>query len=187
MLPLPTLPKEDARTNTNTIEGISTEIKLLEVKDSPNSKALETIDEKENLKARLPLNALRNFAEAFNRVSSAYVEEIDDRTLLENAIKGMLSQLDPHSVYLDKNALSNLEEKTTGNYGGLGIEVTLDDGFVKVIAPMDGTPADKADIEAACFFYTQALVMALEENHDLKEKIIYKLEKYGRSKDETIN
>ena len=91
MLPLPTLPKEDARTNTNTIEGISTEIKLLEVKDSPNSKALETIDEKENLKARLPLNALRNFAEAFNRVSSAYVEEIDDRTLLENAIKGMLS------------------------------------------------------------------------------------------------
>lgn len=148
MLPLPTLPKEDARTNTNTIEGISTEIKLLEVKDSPNSKALETIDEKENLKARLPLNALRNFAEAFNRVSSAYVEEIDDRTLLENAIKGMLSQLDPHSVYLDKSALSNLEEKTTGNYGGLGIEVTLEDGFVKVIAPMDGTPAAKADIEA---------------------------------------
>ena len=104
--------------------------------------------EKEELKARLPLNALRNFAEAFNRVSSAYVEEIDDRVLLENAIKGMLSQLDPHSVYLDKTALTNLEEITTGNYGGLGIEVTLDDGFVKVIAPMDGTPAERADIEA---------------------------------------
>ena len=148
MFPLPALPKEDDRKNTNTSEGISTEIELLEVKDNPNSTALEAIDGKDNLKARLPLNALRNFAEAFNRVSSAYVEEIDDRTLLENAIKGMLSQLDPHSVYLDKNALSNLEEKTTGNYGGLGIEITIEDGFVKVIAPMDGTPADKADIEA---------------------------------------
>ena len=108
----------------------------------------DTSAKKEELKARLPLNALRNFAEAFNRISSAYVEEIDDRSLLENAIRGMLFQLDPHSLYLDEAALTNLEEKTTGNYGGLGIEVTLEDGFVKVISPMDGTPAERADIEA---------------------------------------
>ncbi len=99
------------------------------------------------LPPRLPLNELRVFAEAFDRVSSAYVEEIDDRTLLENAIKGMLSQLDPHSAYLDRSSFSDLQETTTGNYGGLGLEVGMDDGFVKVIAPMDDTPAAKAGIE----------------------------------------
>ncbi len=101
-----------------------------------------------SLPARLPLNELRVFAEAFDRVSSAYVEEIDDRTLLENAIKGMLSQLDPHSAYLDRSSFSDLRETTTGNYGGLGLEVGMDDGFIKVITPMDDTPADKAGIES---------------------------------------
>jgi carboxyl-terminal processing protease len=100
------------------------------------------------LEPRLPLNELRVFAEAFNRISSAYVEEIDDRTLLENAIKGMLSQLDPHSAYLDKDSFSDLQESTTGNYGGLGIEIGMEDGFVKVIAPMDDTPAAEAGIES---------------------------------------
>jgi carboxyl-terminal processing protease len=76
------------------------------------------------------------------------VEEIDDRTLLENAIKGMLSQLDPHSAYLDKDSFSDLQESTTGNYGGLGIEIGMEDGFVKVIAPMDDTPAAEAGIES---------------------------------------
>jgi carboxyl-terminal processing protease len=99
------------------------------------------------LPPRLPLNELRVFAEAFDRVSSAYVEEIDDRTLLENAIKGMLSQLDPHSAYLDRSSFSDLQETTTGNYGGLGLEVGMEDGFIKVIAPMDGTPAARAGIE----------------------------------------
>lgn len=99
------------------------------------------------LPPRLPLNELRVFAEAFDRVSSAYVEEIDDRTLLENAIKGMLSQLDPHSAYLDRASFSELQETTTGNYGGLGLEVGMVNGFVKVIAPMDDTPAAKAGIE----------------------------------------
>ena len=101
-----------------------------------------------SLPPRLPLNELRVFAEAFNRVSSAYVEEIDDRALLENAIKGMLSQLDPHSAYLDQDSFSELQETTTGNYGGLGLEVGLEDGFVKVISPMDDTPADKAGLES---------------------------------------
>lgn len=102
----------------------------------------------ESLPARLPLNELRVFAEALDRIRSAYVEEIDDRTLLENAIKGMLSQLDPHSAYLDRDSFSELQESTTGNYGGLGLEVGMEDGLVRVIAPMDDTPASKAGIEA---------------------------------------
>ena len=101
-----------------------------------------------SLEPRLPLNELRVFAEAFNRISSAYVEEIDDKTLLENAIKGMLSQMDPHSAYLDKDSFSDLQESTSGNYGGLGIEIGMEDGFVKVISPMDDTPAAKAGIES---------------------------------------
>jgi carboxyl-terminal processing protease len=101
-----------------------------------------------SLPARLPLNELRIFAEAFNRVSTAYVEEIDDRTLLENAIKGMLSQLDPHSAYLDKDSFVSLQETTNGNYGGLGLEVGLEDGSVKVISPMDDTPAYEAGIQS---------------------------------------
>ncbi len=104
--------------------------------------------EEQTLPARLPLNELRVFAEAFDRVSSAYVEEIDDRTLLENAIRGMLSQLDPHSSYLDRDTFSDLQENTTGNYGGLGLEVGMEDGFVKVISPMDETPAEKAGVLA---------------------------------------
>ena len=100
------------------------------------------------LEPRLPLNELRLFAEAFNRISSAYVEEIDDKTLLENAIKGMLSQMDPHSSYLDKDSFDDLQESTSGNYGGLGIEIGMEDGFVKVISPMDDTPAAKAGIES---------------------------------------
>ena len=124
---------------------------------APNEEPKKNADDKSKLKARLPLNELRIFAEAFNRVSAHYVEEIDDRTLLESAIKGMLSQLDPHSVYLDKESFTSLQETTTGNYGGLGLEVGLEDGFVKVITPMDDTPADKAGIESG------DLIMQLNE------------------------
>ena len=124
---------------------------------APNEEPNKNADEKSKLKARLPLNELRIFAEVFNRVSAHYVEEIDDRTLLESAISGMLSQLDPHSAYLDKESFTSLQETTTGNYGGLGLEVGLEDGFVKVITPMDDTPADKAGIESG------DLIMQLNE------------------------
>lgn len=102
----------------------------------------------DELPPRLPLNELRVFAEVFDRISDAYVEEIDDRTLLENAIKGMLSQLDPHSAYLDVETFTDLQENTTGNYGGIGLEVVMDGGFLRVVSPMDGTPAEKEGIEA---------------------------------------
>ena len=120
---------------------------MLSAASAADTEADTTPDTQQALPARLPLNELRVFAEAFDRVSSAYVEEIDDRSLLENAIKGMLSQLDPHSAYLDRDSFSDLQEDTTGNYGGVGLEVSMEDGFVRIISPMDGTPAEKAGVK----------------------------------------
>ena len=99
-------------------------------------------------KGLLPLDELRTFTRVFEDIRSGYVEEVDDATLLEYAIKGMLNELDPHSSYLNADNFDNLKESTSGKYGGLGIEVGMEDGFVKVIAPMDGTPAEKAGIES---------------------------------------
>lgn len=96
----------------------------------------------------LPLEELQTFTNVFGQIRSKYVEEIDDKTLLRNAIRGMLDGLDPHSVYLDNEAFENLQEHTTGEFGGLGLEVGMEDGFVRVIAPIDDTPADKAGILA---------------------------------------
>lgn len=96
----------------------------------------------------LPLNDLRTFAEVLERIKTAYVEPIDDKTLFENAIKGMLSNLDPHSSYLDPEDFRQLQESTSGEFGGLGIEVGLDDGVLQVIAPIDDTPAAAAKLEA---------------------------------------
>jgi carboxyl-terminal processing protease len=99
-------------------------------------------------KAPLPLDELRTFAEVLDRIKAAYVEPVDDKTLLENAIKGMLSNLDPHSAYLEPDAFAELQESTSGEFGGLGIEVGVEDGFIKVVSPIDDTPASKAGIEA---------------------------------------
>ena len=96
----------------------------------------------------LPLNELRNFSDIFARVKSDYVEEVDDKTLLENAIRGMLTGLDPHSTYLNNEEYKELKIGTTGKFGGLGIQVGMEDGFVKVISPIDDTPAYRAGLEA---------------------------------------
>jgi len=98
--------------------------------------------------ATLPLEELRGFTDVFARIKSDYVEPVDDRTLLENAIRGMLSGLDPHSAYLDPEQFRELQVGTTGEFGGLGIEVGMEDGFVKVIAPIDDTPAQRAGVQA---------------------------------------
>lgn len=95
----------------------------------------------------LPLEDLRLFADVFNQIRQSYVEEIDDQTLLEHAIRGMLSGLDPHSTYLDAESLDALQVNTTGEFGGLGLEVGMENGFIKVIAPIDDTPASRAGIE----------------------------------------
>ena len=96
----------------------------------------------------LPLDEVRLFTEVLNRIRSAYVEPIDDKTLLENAIKGMLAGIDPHSTYLAADDYEQLQESTTGEFGGLGVEVGIEDGFIKVISPMDGSPADRAGVQA---------------------------------------
>jgi carboxyl-terminal processing protease len=94
----------------------------------------------------LPLSELRAFAEVYGAISRGYVEPVDDKKLLTYAISGMLSNLDPHSAYLDKQAFKDLQEDTQGEFGGLGIEVTMEDGLVKVIAPIEDTPAYRAGI-----------------------------------------
>ncbi len=97
---------------------------------------------------RLPLDDLRAFTKVYEHIRTGYVEEIDDSTLLEYAIKGMLSELDPHSSYLNSDSFDDLQVNTTGEFGGLGIEVGMENGFVKVISPIDDTPAAHAGVEA---------------------------------------
>jgi carboxyl-terminal processing protease len=98
--------------------------------------------------AQIPLEELRSFADVFARIKNDYVEQVDDKTLLENAIRGMLSGLDPHSAYLDAEEFKDLQIGTTGEFGGLGIEVGMENGFVKVVAPIDDTPAQRAGVKA---------------------------------------
>jgi carboxyl-terminal processing protease len=105
-------------------------------------------EKEEAAAAPLPLEELRGFTEVFARIKKDYVEPVSDKTLLENAIRGMLSGLDPHSAYLDAESYGELQVGTTGEFGGLGIEVGMEDGFVKVIAPIDDTPADHAGVKA---------------------------------------
>ncbi len=96
----------------------------------------------------LPLDQLRNFSDIFSRIKSDYVEDVEDEVLLEHAIRGMLSGLDPHSTYLSPDEYNELRIGTSGEFGGLGIQVGMEDGFVKVISPIDDTPAFKAGLQA---------------------------------------
>ncbi len=98
--------------------------------------------------APLPLEELRTFTEVFAKIKSDYVEPVEDKVLLESAVRGMLAGLDPHSSYLDSNAFKELQIGTTGEFGGLGLEVGMENGFVKVIAPIDDTPASRGGVHA---------------------------------------
>lgn len=91
------------------------------------------------------------FGDIFERIRAQYVEEVDESELIEAAIDGMLTSLDPHSSYLSPDDANDMRVQTRGEFGGLGIEVTQEEGFVKVVSPMDGTPADEAGIEAGDF------------------------------------
>ncbi len=96
----------------------------------------------------LPLEDLRAFSEVFERIKTDYVENVEDKVLLEYAIQGMLNGLDPHSTYLNPQAFKEIQIGTSGQFGGLGIEVGMENGFVKVIAPIDDTPAQRAGIKS---------------------------------------
>lgn len=98
--------------------------------------------------APLPIEELRTFADVFNAIKMGYVEPVEDKKLITQAISGMLTGLDPHSQYLDADAFKDLQVNTHGEFGGLGIEVGMEDGFVKVISPIEDTPAFRAGIQA---------------------------------------
>ncbi len=107
--------------------------------------------EKENSRQSaqsIPLEDIRSLSEVFGKIKQNYVEEVADKELLENAIRGLLSGLDPHSAYLDKDAFTELREGTSGEFGGLGIVVGMKDGFVNVISPIDDTPAERAGVKS---------------------------------------
>ncbi len=95
----------------------------------------------------LPLEELRTFTRAYDHVRTSYVDEISDSKMLEYAIKGMIAELDPHSAYLDKEAYAELQATTSGEFGGVGLEVGMDEGAIKVITPLDGSPSQKAGIK----------------------------------------
>jgi len=96
---------------------------------------------------KLPLADLERFTTVMEHIKNYYVKPIEDPVLFENAIRGMMAGLDPHSAYLDQEEFAELKASTSGKFGGLGIEVTLDEGYIKVISPIDGTPAAKSGLQ----------------------------------------
>ncbi len=106
----------------------------------------------------LPIEELRAFTEVFGRVKQDYVEPVEDKKLITEAINGMLTGLDPHSAYLDQESFKEMQVGTQGEFGGLGIEVGMEDGFVKVISPIDDTPASRAGVMAG------DLIVKLDDN-----------------------
>ena len=97
--------------------------------------------------AEVPLEKIQVFAEVFERIRSSYVEEISDEALLDSAILGMLNDLDPHSSYLPPTDFEDIREDTRGEFGGLGLEVARDNGLIRVVTPIDGTPAAEAGLK----------------------------------------
>src|SRR5215472_19105597 len=94
---------------------------------------------------------LELFGDVLTTVENQYVTPVDDKKLIQSAIDGMLTSLDPHSGYLDPDSFQDMRDQTRGEYGGLGLEVTAEDGVIKVISPMDDTPASRAGIKAGDF------------------------------------
>ncbi len=122
--------------------------------------------------AELPLKDLRLFTRIFEHIRRSYVDPISDQQLLENAIKGMLGEMDPHSAYLDAEIFENIQESTQGEFTGVGIEMTTENGFIKVITPIDDTPAQKAGILAGDIIIKidQESIQGFS-NHEAAEKI----------------
>lgn len=121
---------------------------LLALIFSTTALAENAANESKASKEVIPLQELRTFTEIFDRIRTSYVNEVDDATLFKYAINGMLNSLDPHSAYLEDDEFLDLQEHTTGKFGGLGIEISQEDGLILVISPIDDTPAQKAGIQA---------------------------------------
>jgi carboxyl-terminal processing protease len=128
------------------LSALSTLLALLAIPSvvtaAPNTKTDKSITSGSGL----PLDEIRTFVDVFDRIKKAYVEPVEDKTLLDNAIKGMLSELDPHSAYLEASDFKDLQINTSGEFGGLGIEVSMEEGYIKVVTAIDDTPAQAAGI-----------------------------------------
>ena len=109
------------------------------------------VAQREAARFPLPVDELRAFAEVFGAIKSNYVEPVEDKKLITEAISGMLTGLDPHSAYLDQDAFKELQVGTQGEFGGLGIEVGMEEGFVKVVSPIEDTPAFRAGLKPGDF------------------------------------
>src|SRR3546814_505072 len=120
--------------------------------DEPPTGAIEPEDDPEaaeSAASAVPLEEIKRYVSVFMAVKEAYVEPVDDKALMDSAIRGLLLDLDPHSAYLDKDDAEAFDEDTSGAYDGIGVEVQqLPDGKVKVIAPIDDTPAARAGVKA---------------------------------------
>jgi carboxyl-terminal processing protease len=138
---------------------------------------------KENAKG-VSLEDVQRFSNALNQIKQYYVKPVDDKVLFDNAIRGMLNGLDPHSAYLDEDAYRELQTSTSGEFGGLGIEVTMEDGVVKVITPLVDTPAFKAGIKAGD--YIIKLGDRSVQGIELKDAVTMMRGKPGSSIDLTI-
>ncbi len=128
------------------------------------------VADKDTLATPLPIEELRAFSEVFGRIKSDYVEPVTDKKLITEAINGMLNGLDPHSAYLDADAFKELQVGTHGEFGGLGIEVGMEDGLVKVISPIEDTPAFKAGVKSGDLIVKldETLVKGLSLNDAVK-------------------
>ena len=124
-----------------------------------------------DVKPGLPIDELRTFAEVYSAIKQGYVEPVEDIKMISNAISGMLSNLDPHSTYLDADAFKDLQVGTQGEFGGLGIEVGMEDGLVKVVSPIEDTPAYRAGIKSGDLIYKfdETLVKGLTLNEAVKK------------------
>ncbi len=123
------------------------------------------------VKQGLPIDDLRTFAEVYSAIKQGYVEPVEDKKMISNAISGMLSNLDPHSAYLDADAFKDLQVGTQGEFGGLGIEVGMEDGLVKVVSPIEDTPAYRAGVKSGdlIFKLDDTLVKGLTLNEAVKK------------------
>ena len=118
--------------------------------------------------AALPIEELRAFTEVFARIKRDYVEPVDDKKLINDAIAGMVAGLDPHSAYLQRDEFRDMQVGTRGEFGGLGIEVGMEEGVVKIISPIDDSPASRAGVKAGRP-YRQAGRYA-GQRHDVKRR-----------------
>ena len=106
-------------------------------------------DKKDN--EALPVQTIRTMAEVYGQIKANYYQDKPDAELFEGAMKGMVSDLDPHSEYMDKKGYAEMKESTSGEFGGLGMEIGQEDGFVKVVAPIEDTPAERAGVKSGDF------------------------------------